>query len=75
MNILVCIISPTAHGGCEILTFSNPNGHYSLPYFESIKNPQTESLEYSQKLLNIQNVELMTYLGVNRMFMHIFCVP
>ena len=51
MNILVCIISPTAHGGCEILTFSKSNGKYSLPYFESIKNPQTESLEYSQKII------------------------
>ena len=66
MNILVCIISPTAHGGCEILTFSKSNGQHSLPYFESIKNAQIESLEYSQKLLNIQNVELMTYLGCNQ---------
>ena len=63
MKILVFILSPTANAGCEILTLSESNGSYLIPSIEANENLQSETLKYSQNLLNVQNVELLTYLG------------
>ena len=63
MKILVFILSPTAKGGCEILTSSQSDGSYLIPSIEATENLQSEALKYSQNLLNVNNIELLTYLG------------
>ena len=63
MKVLIFILSPTANGGCEVLTLSKSNGNFEIPCIEATENAQSEILKFSQNLLNIQNVELLSYLG------------
>ena len=63
MKVLIFILSPTANGGCEVLTLSKSNGKFAIPCIEATENAQSEILKFSQNLLNIQNVELLSYLG------------
>ena len=63
MKTLLFILSPTAHGGCEVLTLFKTINYCVIPFVETYENPQSDVLIYSQNLLNTKNVELLTYLG------------
>ena len=63
MKILIFILSPTADGNCEVLTQIKSNGYYLIPSTEVLENPQLEALKSAQDILNLENVELLSYFG------------
>ena len=63
MKILIFILSPTADGNCEVLTRKKSNGYYLIPSTEVLENPQLEALRNAQDILNLENVELLSYFG------------
>ncbi len=56
-------MSPTANGNCEVLITLKPDGSTFIPAVEVIEDPQLEALKSAKTILNVENVELLSYLG------------